>query len=77
MAFQRAPRRGCGVTSTACAEKRIATSPSSQRMSSRVVRNVMRAGLPGVALAFVVMALRELVWIRFGSCDGAHLGAVE
>ena len=67
LAWLRRCMGGFGVTSTAWAAKRTPTSPSSQRISSFVVRSVMRAGSPGVGLAFVVMQLRELLWIRSGS----------
>lgn len=65
----------CGM-STACAAKRTSTSPSSQRISSFVVRSVMRGGPPGVGLALVEMLLRELLWIRSGSCAEARLELV-
>ncbi|WGT64775.1 hypothetical protein [Variovorax paradoxus] len=45
-------------------------------MSKRVVRSVVRAGSPGVGFALVVMLLRELLWIRSGSCAGARLELV-
>lgn len=80
MAIHRAPLlgivRALGLMSIACATKRTSTSPSSHLTSNRVVRSVMRAGLPGVVLALVVTLLRELLWIRSGSCAGACLELV-
>ena len=54
----------------------ISSSPPCQHISNRVVRNVMRAGSPGMGLALVVMLLRELLWIRSGSCAEARLELV-
>jgi hypothetical protein len=57
--------------SISCDAKRKATSPSAHRISSRLVRNVIRGCWPGRALALVVMQLRVLQWIKSGSCAAA------
>lgn len=62
------------VTSTSWAANRTSTSPSTQRISSLVVRNVMRRRVPGRALALVVTQLLVLQWMRSGSCAGERLG---
>lgn len=60
-----------GGTLATWATNVISSSPPCQHISNRVVRNVMRAGSPGMGLALVVMLLRELLWIKSGSCAGA------
>jgi hypothetical protein len=52
-----------GDTSVSCAAKRTATSPSSQRTSSRLTRSLATAVLPS-PVAFVLKWVRVEQWIK-------------
>lgn len=65
-------RRGLvlrGVTSMSRPANRTATSPSSHRISMRVMRRTTCAGLTPAGSWLVLRCVRVLVWIRSGSAE--------
>lgn len=62
-----------GVTSTSCAANRTSTSPSSQRMTSLLVRSITRAGVRPVRSALVLSVVRVLLWMKSGSVVAAGM----
>lgn len=69
----RGAARPLGVTSTSWAAKRTSTSPSSQRITSLLVRSITRAGDRPVGSALVLSVVRVLLWIKSGSLVAAGM----